>query len=913
MSLVAYLTPKVAGSAHSSLTHQLRSFLGSRLPSHMIPSHFEILKQMPETPNGKIDRNQLAARNDATPRSRNDYVAPRNSQEKKLATIWSDILGIDEVGARDNFFELGGDSILSVQVAARAAEQGLHITTKQIFEQQTVAGLSSVISTTQAVKTEQGVVTGSAPLTPIQQWFFSGQRNNPNYFNQTVLLGVAANVQVPLLADAFRHLVFHHDALRMRFSQRGDEWHQTCQQETPFELERLTLAGFDSEVRQQKILKASKDLQEDLCLTRGPIIRAMLFSWENQARLLIAIHHLVVDGISWRILLEDLERIYHDLKRQKRPNLPAKTSSYLEWARVVHVPPTVPSSGPDYSGLRLDYDFDPAENTPANARTVSRCLPRETTKQLLKQAGAAYRTRIDELLLTTLLLAIKDLSDGSELRLDLEGHGREHNHVTLDITRTVGWFTTIHGLRLSLSAENNPGELIKKIKEQVRQHLAGPDTLSNSTSTSGSPLVLNYLGQADQLLSSSQLFLPAYESLSNMADPHDPRTHLLEINGLVTDGRLRLNWTFCDKAHCRQTINDLADRFMAELTNLIDHCLSPGAGGRSPSDFPLAEIDQQQIDALWQQAPGFEDLFPLSPMQSGILYHGFPNTSPNQYLNQFMCRFRGHLDGPTFQKAWYQAMDRHDVLRTTIHWEALDQPLQMIHPESVLDWRMEDWSEMTDREQDAGFNALCLSERQKGFDLGRLPLMRFVLIHLRKNTAEEAGVYRFLWSFPHLLLDGWSTSSLIKEVFAVYGAFLRKEPFQENAPPSYRNYIAWLQDQDMVAAERFWRTKLNGFETSTPLVMEHHKTVGVTVRHHETRRRIAAHTIAAMHRFTREHRLTPNTLFRGIWSLLLHRYSNFEDIVFGATVARPGTPVGWGRTYVRAVYQHSTGEGCPQW
>jgi len=312
---------------------ELRRRLGERLPEHMIPSWWVMMEEMPRTPNGKVDRRALPAPGGGRERIEEEG-GPRTEAEVILAEIWKQVLGLERVGMDENFFHLGGDSILSIQIIARANQAGLRLTPKQLFQHQTIGELAAVAEAA-PVRGEEGEVRGEAELTPIQRWFFEQRPAEPHHYNQSVMLEVKAGVEERLLEEVIREVWRRHDGLRVSFEGDGRGWRQVYGVvEEGLSLSRVDLTGLEEEEERAAIEEKAKELQRGLKLSGGPLAQAALYEkGEGKAwRLQLVIHHLVVDGVSWRILLEEMERGYGQLREGKELNLGPKTTSYKRWS-----------------------------------------------------------------------------------------------------------------------------------------------------------------------------------------------------------------------------------------------------------------------------------------------------------------------------------------------------------------------------------------------------------------------------------------------------------------------------------------------------------------------------------------------------------------------------------------------------
>ncbi|MFH0344255.1 MAG: amino acid adenylation domain-containing protein, partial [Chromatiales bacterium] len=900
--LVAYV---VVAEESAPANAMLRDYLKQSLPDYMLPSAFVVLDQLPLTPNGKLDRKALPA---PEYRSEESFVAPRTPTEDKLAAIWGQVLKLDRVGIHDNFFELGGDSILSIRIIALAHQAGLKLTPRQLFQHQTIAELATAAEIVPIGRSEQGPVTGPVPLTPIQQWFFESDEPDLHHFNMAMVLELREAVDSGRLQTALRHLLEHHDALRLRFIYRDGAWHQRIADVgEPAPFSRCDLAALPAAEQAAVFDRIAEQTQASLNLTDGPLLRIVLFDFgtARRARLLIIVHHLAIDGVSWRILLDDLDSAYRQLSRADAVTLPAKTTSFKDWAHRLteHAQSAAVRRELDYwlagSGQqlsRLPLDFPAGVSTQASAR-VSVALSIEETQALLTEVPAAYHTQINDVLLAALAQGFAEWTGSHALLIDLEGHGREELAEDLDPSRTVGWFTTQFPVHLALQRASAADNL-KSIKEQLRQipnrgigfgllRYLGADKriVGQLEKLPHAEVSFNYLGQFDQALPESSPFQLVWESSGPTSSPRRRRSHLLSVNGLIAEGRLQLTWTYSENLHRRATIAKLSQGFKRALRALIAHCRSPEAGGYTPSDFPLAGLDQRTLDRLVAEDRDLEDIYPLSPMQEGMLFHTLYAPASSMYLNQSIDTIEGELNVAAYEEAWRAVVKRHPVLRSAFIWKNLERPLQVVRANVTVALAQQDWRELSPLEQEEQLALFIETDQKRGVELGTAPLLRLALIRVADHR------YHFIWSCHHLLQDRWSLATVFDEVYAHYAA--RRQGQQPAFAPGgrYRDYIAWIEAQDKSQAETFWRNSLAGFKAPTPLTVERSG-----ARDHDyikLQLELAPRLMTALSSFARRHQLTLNTLAQGAWALLLSRYSAADDVVFGVTSSgRPGSLAG---------------------
>ncbi|MBD0385363.1 MAG: amino acid adenylation domain-containing protein [Nostoc sp. C3-bin3] len=614
--LVAY----IVGQEHLK-SAQLRDLLQQKLPHYMMPSQFVFLKALPLTANGKIDKKSLPAPDSVKPELQAVFVAPRTPEEIALAKIWAELLNLEQVSIHDNFFELGGDSIISIQAIAKANQVGLHLTPKQIFEHQTIAKLALVADITSKAESEQGLVIGTVPLTPIQHSFFAQNSPEPDHWNQSLLLELQQNIEPNILQQAIQHLLAHHDALRLRFRSTAKAWESfnaDVESEVPFT--KFDFSELHQEQQKTAIEAKATELQASLDLSNSSLVRVALFDLSSQqnSRLLMIIHHLAVDGVSWRILLSDLQTAIEQLQQNQVIQLPAKTTSFKEWSQRLQEYANIKTlySQLDFwcSELRqrvfpLPVDYVGGLNTVATSKTLSVFLNETETQALLQEVPAKYHTQINDVLLTALAKTFAEWTGEKTLLVNLEGHGREDIFTDVDLSRTVGWFTTVFPVLLDLKNSATVGDALKVIKEQLRsipnrgfdygvlRYLCN-DTAKNLAAMPQAEVCFNYLGQFDQILQPSAWFSLAPESSGTARSPLGSRSHLIDISGFVAGGRLQLDWTYSTTIHKAATVSSLADKFVQALREIISHCQSADAGGYTPSDFSKAKVSQKDLDFL---------------------------------------------------------------------------------------------------------------------------------------------------------------------------------------------------------------------------------------------------------------------------------------------------------------------------
>ncbi|MEO1348694.1 MAG: amino acid adenylation domain-containing protein [Cyanobacteria bacterium J06635_15] len=911
--LVAYVVWENQAALASS---ELRQFLQKQLPEYMVPSAFVPLQRMPLTPNGKLDRQALPVPDTLHSENGSIFVAPRTEIEVLLADIWAQVLRLEKVGIHDNFFELGGDSILSIQIISRVNQTGLQLTLQQMFEHQTVAELAVVATTGRSIQADQGLVMGEVPLTPIQHWFLAQNLPEVHHWNQAILLEVRQVLEPVLLWQTVQRLLEHHDALRLRFEHQATGWQQyVSHPDAKIPLMLFDLSAVAEADQGLAIATAAAELQASLDLAAGPLMQVAYFELgaNRSDRLLWVIHHLAVDGVSWRILLEDFQRVYEQLRQGQTIQLPPKTTSFQYWATKLQA-----YGQSDIRQQALDYwlqqarqpvtplpiDFPGGANTVARACVVSTALSPVETQVLLQEVPKAYQTQINDVLLTALAQAFAGWTGTRCLHVDLEGHGREDLFTEVDLSRTVGWFTSLFPVLLDIGESDHPGTTLKAIKEQLRsipQRGIGYGILrylhpqaAAWPSQSPAEVMFNYLGQTEQgLQASSSLVAPAPEASGSSQSLQGNRSHLLSVSGLVTDGQLRLNWTYSEGLHQRITIETLAERCMAALRSLMTHCQSLEAGTEPLSEAQPANVAQPENVAQKERTQSIRRVprssyLPLSFAQARLWL--LEQLASSRYNEPAAVRLEGALNVAALEQSFNEIVRRHEVFRTT--FPVVDgQPRQWIAPSLEVALPIVNLCPLSAAEQERESQRLIEEWSQRTFNLAQDPLLRIALLKLSEQE------HRLMFSTHHIIYDRWSMGLLIKELAVLYRAFCQGQPSSLPALPiQYADFAVWqsqwLQGEILEKQLAYWRQQLAG----APATLNLQKIAGHPPL--ETKQQTMERQSSAAHSFqlsmqlseqlkalSRQQRVTLFMTLLSALQALLYRYTNQNDIVVGTDVA----------------------------
>ena len=598
------------------MVSELRECISKELPDYMVPSYFVQLEKIPLTPNGKVDTRALPEP-EGSINTGVKYAEPNSGIEKKLAEIWQQVLGIKRIGIKDNFFELGGDSIKALQVTSSLHKYGLNLEIKHLLQHPRITELSSLVKPV-GRDIDQGVVEGEAGLTPIQKWFFEQKNTDINHFNQSVMLYSRKGFDEKLIRKVFDKITGHHDALRMIYKTEAGRVVQ-YNRGMAGESYSLNVINLSAEANcADKIEEEANKLQCSINLKEGPLVKLGLFRTMEGDHLLIIIHHLVVDGVSLRILLEDLATGYVQVMNNEEIELQDKTDSFREWSDKLQNYADSKEllkeleywnrlEGTDIAPLQKDNIAK--ENKVKDSDTLSMTLSEEETEKLLNDVNQAYNTQINDILLTALGLSLKDHTGEDDVLITLEGHGREEIIDDVDITRTVGWFTTAYPVLMDMRKSKDLSYQIKAVKEYLRhvpnrgigygilKYLTHEENKSVLKFSLKPEISFNYLGQFDRDMETGVFTMSPYGT-GQTVSPDSERQCSFDINGMIAGGRLTLTFSYNKYEYSKSTVSKLMDNYKRNLSAIIDHCAGKEERELSPSDLDYSKLSIEELSRI---------------------------------------------------------------------------------------------------------------------------------------------------------------------------------------------------------------------------------------------------------------------------------------------------------------------------
>ncbi|MCH6257181.1 amino acid adenylation domain-containing protein [Puniceicoccaceae bacterium K14] len=880
----------------------LREHLGRCLPNYMIPAYFVPLDEIPLTSNGKVNRKALPEFS-GNLESSEDCVAPKNAVERSLVEVWKSVLGVKQVWTNDNYFELGGDSIKSIQVVSKMRSLGYRLKVADIFEHPRLSDLGTHIDEFVA-PIDQGRAVGDVELSPIMHWFFGEEMDNPNHWNQAAILRCEGGFEESSLQRALLVLGDRHDALRLRLSDRENSLRYD-EAVVPFSnLEVVDIQGVDD--LEARIEESATEAQRSLNLVDGPLSVAKLFRTSGGDHLFIAIHHLAIDGVSWRVLLEDLSLAYQAFRSGKEISLPPKTHSFGHWMdRLIDYSKskTLQSEREYWEGvcskksLPLPQRESGSASIVPNLEKTTGGLNRRLTDSLLKQANETYGTKASDLLLASLETALGEwLGKSGTLVLNLEGHGREDIAQGTDVSRTVGWFTSQYPFELAIGGAGDFGERICRLKERARRvpkqgigygvlrYLCGNDLAEMETLEVVPEISFNHLGSFDADLEESGLSISSY-SRGECVGGSNRNTCLLEINALLVEGELSFGIVYDKTRFDGELIEALAELYEASLAEVIEHCEKIEEPVKTPSDLGATWMEVDELEdlrnRLGEKADSIESIHPLTPLQEGMLYYQFAHKDSGTYVVQSLLELRGQIDVKKAQQAYCSLIRRHETLRSRYVVGVGTDPLQVFLNTESGAFASNDWRGLSADDQILNIEMLLSEDRENGFDLLVDCPIRFRLI-----VCSDSQSY-LLVTNHHIAMDGWCMPLLMQEYLEAYAS-------PEGVPNSgqqsrYSDYLKWLAETDNSHSRDYWKAYFSGFDTATRLPFGNATNAGVSYDNGRYDVPLGKELSMDLPELARKLRVTVNSVAQSLWTILLQRYNGREDVVFGNVIS--GRPV----------------------
>ncbi|SHI03615.1 non-ribosomal peptide synthase domain TIGR01720, partial [Chryseolinea serpens] len=840
--------------------------------------------------------------------SEQDRVAPENEVEEKLVAIWAEVLKLETIGVESNFYQHGGDSIRAIQVAARAKKIGLNVSVGNILKYQTIRELAREISVqkpeVQSVE-ENGVIEDFS-LSPIQTDFFNRNYNRPQHYNQSAMIAMKSFPEESMVRAIFTALARHHEMLRAVPQFKNGTWTQSIMPSSEPRVS-LEVCDFRNLVESESsMLEKVREIQSGIDLQHGPLWRIGLFYLKHETKLFLAMHHLIVDAVSWSALLDDIKTLYHQAQRGATLQLSVASADFRSWVNQLKAYRDTPAfqKGKSYwDGLLktkfplLPKNSSGEEDLIRDERKKQFTLDQKTTAALLTKANHAFNTNVQEILLSALALAMQKSFAMSQVRIDLEGHGREDLGQTLDTSRTVGWFTSVYPVTLEIRTPDDIVNHVIETKETLRsipnkgidfgiyQHLCPAAFAESAGAHRKSEIIFNYTGQHQHNAAESD-FRTSFEMAADNIATDNQRDHALEFSLAVAFDRLTVELAFNGKHFKDEVVQALLMYYKHALEDVIAHCVK-GPGIQTPSDFTYKKLSISQVREL-QKKYDVQDIYTLSPIQEGLLFHHRLDPDSLAYYVQTSYRLTGVLALDMVKKGFSILCQRHDILRTIFLFKDLEQPVQVVLKHRKVDFTYVDLQPFAPDEQRALIAEAQEKDKLQNFNLQSDALLRLTVLQCAHDQ------YEIIWSNHHIIIDGWSINDLITEFFGIYKNLCQTEgqPLKLGPAPQFSRYIEWLQYQDKKAALKYWEEYLTEY-TRMAFVPGDQVIEGQTYDLQEKNYFLDEALTARIHQATQHHSITLSTFVQTAWGVVLAKRNRTNDVAFGMIVTgRPETVEG---------------------
>jgi putative pyridoxal-dependent aspartate 1-decarboxylase len=891
--LVAYIT-----AAEEQNATDLRNALSVSLPDYMLPAQIIQVDEIPTNANGKVDKKALLMAPGVELSTGVQYVEPSSIEEQTLAQIWEKVLGRDKVGALDNFYNLGGDSIKSIQVVSRLKQFGYALKVEHILRTPVLSELAQFVTQNDRL-VDQSAVEGAVELTPVQRHFFEDESFEVrDHYNQSVLLKSDSTLDHEVLKQSIEKLIEHHDALRMvyKLTESTPEQYNSPISFDQYELHKFDLTDAEDELAAMAAKGA--ELQPGVDLEHGPMVRAAHFQMSDGDRLALFIHHLVVDGVSWRVLLEDLSTLYKQISHNEKVELPLKTDAFQTWSKLQKeyaFGNVVASEKPYWNSVcsqlvpQLPTDFKVDKKYYELDDHLTFTLSEETTNILQTKVHAVYNTEINDVLLSMLGLAIREVLGVEKTVFKMEGHGREEIIDNVDISRTVGWFTTMFPFVLDIANSDSGADALIQVKENLRRI---PNKgigygilkyLSEAIDKELQPtFIFNYLGDFGSKLGNEEeaLFQYSSELIGDTSSKKNGSDLLLDVSGILMSGKLSMSIAYSSELYQTETVQKLVDAYEKHLQALIDDLGTVEQSYLTPSDLTYKALSAKDLFTL--NADGnIEDVYELSPLQTGIYFHWMHESVAELYFEQLSYQLKyPSLKVDSVQKAFDLLLDRHAILRTSFSNELGPMPLQIVRKNVPGAFEYEQVSNaLQGADRESFVESQRRDDRLRGFDLTQHSQMRLKVLDFGN------GEYEFIWSHHHILMDGWCMSILIGEFSQFLGAVEHNVTADLPKPAFYSTYIEWLSKLDTSASISYWKDYLQGYSNVTQIPFTQ-LSDGNGVYEEATRLfSIETATFDKINEVCKQAEVTQNSFVQGVWGYLMAKYNGVTDAVFGAVVS----------------------------
>ncbi|MEB9906106.1 amino acid adenylation domain-containing protein [Bacillus anthracis] len=887
-----YLCAYLVGSHYSE--NELKNILGKALPDYMIPTFMINVDNIPLTSNGKVDKKKLP---DPILQSHESYIAPRNGFETAVTDIFSEILGT-EVGIEDNFFELGGDSIKGIRIIAKLREQGYILTLREIMERKVLLNIFDSINILENDSIYQNEIAGETVLSPIQKQFMGSELPEPEYFNQSVLLESKGSINTSIVRESLLKIVKHHDILRATFND-GKQVIKSATDGKLYEYFEFDLSNVQTEEEFNSVLlNETLKLTNSMNLNDGPLVKAGHFITNESDYLFITIHHLVIDSVSWQIIIEDLNKLYQSGLDKKEMKLPNKTASYKQWSeeQVNLAEHSIVKKELPY-WKKIEKDLRESALNPSRTKRESVLdqvevnFSEEITSNLIYKAIKPYGLEAKEVLLTALFRAIAKINNSTRAAVNLETHGRENSISSLPIERTVGWFTNMYPVVVKNIGNTLKEDIItvKETLKRVPNQGIGYGILKNNweenlCEESYPDITFNYLGEQVKYENDETFFISEIKHANAISNKNIFGTPI-SMDGIIVNRELSLLISFDISRFDKKFIENLAQVFEKEVRKVVEHCSSEIEIIKTPSDYGELNLSLSEFSSIQQRVESangrMKRMYPLTPMQEGILFHTLNDGDKESYVVQGIFKANKLVEMKKFKMALKHLGNKHEVLKTSIFSSLLSEPRQVIIENKEIECQFIDFSQEHNVVEQ--FNQVVKEDLQSGFDIEKDSLIRFIFV---KESEEE---FKLIMTFHHIIMDGWCMAVLMNDLTEIYDQLISSNDIVNLENPkklqnTFEDYVRVIRDKNHEETLKYWGNLLDDFHGANTIepVLElttDEKNIERTMYS------IPVNLFESIKDYAKQNNSTVNTVIELAWGILLQSYNYSNDVVFGKVLS----------------------------
>ncbi|MCQ2515164.1 MAG: condensation domain-containing protein, partial [Ruminococcus sp.] len=826
------------------------------------------------TTNGKLNKKALP---EIENRLAREYKEPTNEIEQALCKVFEEVLGIEKVGILDNFFELGGDSIKAIRIISKLRGKNCVVTVKDIMNGKTVEKIAYAVKNVSDNQTyEQGEISGKVEKTPIIREFEKKNFAKPWHYNQASMYDVSG-ITNSVIAKAIEEIVKHHDILRAVY--RNEVFDILPVKESKL-FDFYEFDYTDCENTYSAVENKCTEIQGSMDLANGPLVKAAVFTLKNEKVMMLSMHHLVIDGVSWHIISEDFSTAVKQIENGEKVALPYKTASFIEWSiKLREYENSLSSSEINYwkkvsSEIKLGKIQSEIVSDAGNTVDSTIQLSEDITKKLIDKSSNICNAKIDEVLISAVASAVKKVTGQNKLAITLESYGRDET-IDLLVDRTVGWFTCVYPVVVDCADDIK--ENIIYAKENIRQaalHKLSYSCLKDELNSVESDMEFNYLGEIG---GSKESMTDKYSSGLSIAEENVSNVPL-GINGGVFNGKMV--FFISSSKYSREFIDALSINIEQTLIETAKYCAENMVEEKTASDYDIYDLSVDEFRTITQNLNGnIDKMYGLTPLQEGMLFHNLENSESTSYVLQDIFRVNIHMNSENIEKALSLLSKRYEVLKTTFIYKNTVNPKQAVYTE-----RVPEFEEIFASEDE--IQNIINNDVSRGFELDKDTMLRVKLIRL--SDTENV----IIWTMHHIVTDGWCTNLLFGKFMDYYTrlantslAEIENEIIQEKAQQGeYSEYIGWLEKKTPEQARQYWLDLLSGYDNNTE-IKPLEKPEKSDSQMNRISLKISENVTSSLLKLASDNESTISTVLETACGIMLQKYIGSNDVVFGKVVS----------------------------